>query len=769
MRMIVMAHRRVKILQKIVEEDIQLVDSKKRRHRRRNSINVTALPEDAASPAAAGEEPANGDQPAPVKDEKDSNVLAVYDPDQAVLMVEVENLVHEKFEISEEIKALTQEIVKTIRDIISLNPLYRETVQQMIQSGQRIIDNPVYLSDLGAALTGSDPDELQEVLNEINIPKRLYLTLSLLKKEFELSKLQQKIGKEVEEKVKQQHRKYMLNEQLKVIKKELGLEKEDKDAIEEKFRNRIKELTVPKHVLDVIEEELAKLQFLDNHSSEFSVTRNYLDWLTSLPWGKSTEECLDLKIAREVLERDHYGMEDVKKRILEFIAVSHLKGNTQGKIITFLGPPGVGKTSIAKSIAHALNREYFRFSVGGMTDVAEIKGHRRTYVGAMPGKLVQCLKKTKTENPLVLIDEIDKIGRGYQGDPSSALLELLDPEQNANFLDHYLDVTIDLSKVLFICTANQIDTIPEPLRDRMEIIDVSGYVAEEKLNIAKQYLIPTAMKLTGVTEEKFKISDESLNSLIKFYCRESGVRNLQKHIEKILRKCAFKIVNKEADSVEVSAENLKDFCGKPTFTGDRMYETTPPGIVMGLAWTAMGGSSLYVETAVHKQNPISKKAEIEDNNQNYEGTIKLTGHLGDVMKESADISYSVAKSFLLGVQPENDFFKRSHVHLHVPEGATPKDGPSAGVTMVTALISLALNKPVRQNTAMTGEISLTSKVLPVGGIKEKTIAAKRANVNCLILPDENRKDFEELPDFIREGLQVHYAKYYKDVYDVVFE
>lgn len=344
LRMIVMAHRRVRILSKIIEEDIQLIDTKKRRHRRRNSISTTAVPEDSSSndsPTSTTASTTDEEQTAEIiKDENGDKVLSVYDPDQSVIMVEVENVVHEKFEINEEIKALTQEIVKTIRDIISLNPLYRETVQQMIQSGQRIIDNPVYLSDLGAALTGSDPEELQEVLNETNIPKRLYLTLALLKKEFELSKLQQKIGKEVEEKVKQQHRKYMLNEQLKVIKKELGLEKEDKDAIEEKFRARIKELTVPKHVLDVIEEELAKLQFLDNHSSEFSVTRNYLDWLTNLPWGKATEECLDLKIAKEILEKDHYGMDDVKKRILEFIAVSNLKGNTQGKIITFLGPPG---------------------------------------------------------------------------------------------------------------------------------------------------------------------------------------------------------------------------------------------------------------------------------------------------------------------------------------------------------------------------------------------------------------------------------------------
>ncbi|KAL1435426.1 hypothetical protein MTO96_000103 [Rhipicephalus appendiculatus] len=679
-----------------------------------------------------------------------------------VLMAEVENVPHEKFVITEEMKAVTQEIVKTIRDIIALNPLYRESIQQMIQAGQRVVDNPVYLSDLGAALTGAESHELQQILEETDISKRLLLALSLLKKEYELSKLQQKIGKEVEEKVKTQHRRYMLQEQLKAIKKELGLEKDDKDAIEEKFKQRLQDLVVPKQVMEVIDEELNKLSFLDNHSSEFSVTRNYLDWLTSLPWGKTSEENLDLARAKEVLEEDHYGMEDVKKRILEFIAVSQLKGTTQGKILCFYGPPGVGKTSIARSIARALNREYFRFSVGGMTDVAEIKGHRRTYVGAMPGKLIQCLKKTKTENPLVLIDEVDKIGRGYQGDPSSALLEVLDPEQNSNFLDHYLDVNVDLSKILFICTANVTDTIPEPLKDRMEMIELSGYVAEEKMAIAERYLIPQARAHCGIAESQVDVKPDSLQRLIKYYCRESGVRNLQKHIEKILRKAAFKIVSKECEVVEVQPENLNDFVGKPLFTHDRMYEETPPGVVMGLAWTAMGGSTLYIETAVPR--PLESGGE-----KKQEGALQLTGHLGDVMKESANIAYSFAKAFLLQQDPKNDFLQKAHIHLHVPEGAVPKDGPSAGITMVTAMLSLALNRPVKPGVAMTGEVSLTGKVLPVGGIKEKTIAAKRVGVTCLILPEENKKDFAELQSYITDGLEVHFVDHYSKVFDFVLK
>uniref|UniRef100_A0A6J0SJZ1 Lon protease homolog, mitochondrial n=1 Tax=Pogona vitticeps TaxID=103695 RepID=A0A6J0SJZ1_9SAUR len=742
LRMIVMGHRRICINKQLsVEPEEPEAKPRVRRKSKRSQREVG----EAQEPKAPGSEG------------------VVVEPLEAaapgeVLMVEVDNVAHEEFQVNEEVKALTAEIVKTIRDIIALNPLYRESVLQMMQAGQRVVDNPIYLSDMGAALTGAESHELQDILEETNIPKRLYKALSLLKKEFELSKLQQRLGREVEEKIKQTHRKYLLQEQLKIIKKELGLEKEDKDAIEEKFRERLKELVVPEHVMEVIDEELNKLGLLDNHSSEFNVTRNYLDWLTSIPWGKYSEENLDLVRAKAILEEDHYGMEDVKKRVLEFIAVSQLRGSTQGKILCFYGPPGVGKTSIARSIARALNREYFRFSVGGMTDVAEIKGHRRTYVGAMPGKIIQCLKKTKTENPLILIDEVDKIGRGYQGDPSSALLELLDPEQNANFLDHYLDVPVDLSKVLFICTANVTETIPEPLRDRMEMINVSGYVAQEKLAIAERYLVPQARVLCGLDDSKASITPDVLTVLIKQYCRESGVRNLQKQVEKVLRKSAYKIVSGEAEKVEVTPENLQDFVGKPIFTVDRMYDVTPPGVVMGLAWTAMGGSTLFVETSLRR--PKDKESK--------EGSLEITGQLGDVMKESAKIAYTFARAFLMQRMPANDFLVTSHLHLHVPEGATPKDGPSAGCTIVTALLSLALNQPVRQNVAMTGEVSLTGKILPVGGIKEKTIAAKRAGVTCIILPSENKKDYSDLAEFITEGLEVHFVEHYDEIFDIVF-
>uniref|UniRef100_A0A8D2L9U2 Lon protease homolog, mitochondrial n=2 Tax=Varanus komodoensis TaxID=61221 RepID=A0A8D2L9U2_VARKO len=738
LRMIVMGHRRIRINRQL---DVEAEEAEGRQGKARRKLK--------RSRRESGEPPEATD-PAP-------EVVVEAAPAE-VLMVEVDNVAHEEFQVTEEVKALTAEIVKTIRDIIALNPLYRESVLQMMQAGQRVVDNPIYLSDMGAALTGAESHELQDILEETNIPKRLYKALSLLKKEFELSKLQQRLGREVEEKIKQTHRKYLLQEQLKIIKKELGLEKEDKDAIEEKFRDRLQELVVPKHVMEVIEEELNKLGLLDNHSSEFNVTRNYLDWLTSIPWGKCSEENLDLSRAQAVLEEDHYGMEDVKKRVLEFIAVSQLRGSTQGKILCFYGPPGVGKTSIARSIARALNREYFRFSVGGMTDVAEIKGHRRTYVGAMPGKIIQCLKKTKTENPLILIDEVDKIGRGFQGDPSSALLELLDPEQNANFLDHYLDVPVDLSKVLFICTANVVETIPEPLRDRMEMINVSGYVAQEKLAIAERYLVPQARVLCGLDESKASISSDVLTVLIKQYCRESGVRNLQKQVEKVLRKSAYKIVSGEAEKVEVTPENLQDFVGKPIFTVDRMYTVTPPGVVMGLAWTAMGGSTLFVETSLRR--PKEK--------DNKDGSLEVTGQLGDVMKESAKIAYTFARAFLMQKDPSNTDLLTSHLHLHVPEGATPKDGPSAGCTIVTALLSLAMGRPVRQNVAMTGEVSLTGKILPVGGIKEKTIAAKRAGVSCIILPSENRKDFSDLAEFIREGLEVHFVEHYNEIFDIVF-
>ncbi|OQR66251.1 lon protease -like protein [Tropilaelaps mercedesae] len=757
LRLIVMGHRRIRASRVLSEDSIienELTAPRKVNGRRRLRRNGSERP-------AATDETAKPDSPPQVAGATTATAEAEAKTPR-ILMVEVENVIHEPFETTEEVKAITQEIIKTIRDIIAMNPLYRESIKQVIHSGHQVVDNPVYLSDLSAALTAGESSELQNILEERNIPKRLYLALSLLKKEFELTKLQQKIGKEVEDKVKQQHRKYMLQEQLKVIKKELGLEKEDKDAIEEKCRQKMKELDMPEQVTKVLEEELAKLSFLDNHSSEFSVTRNYLQWLISLPWGKFSEENLDLERARRALEEDHYGMEDVKKRILEFIAVSQLKGSTQGKILCFYGPPGVGKTSIARSIAKALNREYFRFSVGGMVDVAEIKGHRRTYVGAMPGKLVQCLKKTQTENPLVLIDEVDKIGRGHQGDPSSALLEVLDPEQNANFLDHYLDINVDLSKVLFICTANVTDTIPDALRDRMEMIEVSGYVPEEKVSIAERYLIPQARTVTGLSDEKVRIATEAVQNLIKQYARESGVRNLQKHIEKIFRRAAVKIVNKEQESVEVDVPNLEEFVGKPIFVNEGIYEdSTPPGVVTGLAWTAMGGATLYIETVL--TSPVNG-----NENKKNAGAVQITGHLGDVMKESVSIAHSFAKNFLSAIEPECTFLQNANIHLHVPEGATPKDGPSAGITMVTALLSLAKNACVPKGLAMTGEVSLTGKVLPVGGIREKVIAAKRSGVTLVILPEGNRRDFSDLPDFVRADIETHFVSNYDEVFKIVF-
>lgn len=582
-RMIVMAHRRIEIIRQVFDDPtpehltrhspgIHLNgDRLKNRFFKRTKsklkksfINVFDDKQSIKDKqvedeqAAENETVASGDEPI-----QEGLASENQEVDARVLLVEVENHIHHPYEQTEELKAVIQECIQTIRDITSLNPLYKESIAQLLNTGVKLVDNPIYMADLGASLTAASAPELQQVLAEKDILKRLYLSLNLLKKEHELSKLQAKIRIEVEEKVKQQHRRYLLHEQLKVIKKELGLEKEDKDAIEEKFRGRIKDLIVPKAVMTVIDEELSKLALLDNHSSEFSVTRNYLDWLTSLPWGKNTVENLEIKPARQILEEDHYGMQDIKKRILEFIAISQLKGSAQGKILCFHGPPGVGKTSIAKSIARALNREFYRFSVGGMSDVAEIKGHRRTYVGAMPGKLVQCLKRTKTENPLVLIDEVDKMGHGYQGDPSAALLELLDPEQNSNFLDHYLDVPIDLSRILFICTANYTDSIPEPLKDRMEMIEVGGYKDDEKLAIAQKYLIPTARETTGLNEDNISISEEALKDLIATHCRESGVRNLQKHIEKMMRKTAYEIVEEQRQRVEITKDNLRDYVGKP--------------------------------------------------------------------------------------------------------------------------------------------------------------------------------------------------------------
>lgn len=497
----------------------------------------------------------------------------LYEPGPPI-RAKVTTLENQPFDSSDELtKAYSNEIVATLREVVKLNPLFKEHMQYF---SERIdIHNPYKLADFAASVTTAEPEELQAVLEEVNCVKRLKLSLELITKELELSRLQQSIKEQVEERVSKNQRRFLLMEQLKTIKQELGMEKDDKDALVTKFRERIKESEMPPAAVTVAEEELDKLEVLEKNSSEFNVTRNYLDWLTHMPWTKQTEENFDITTARSILDDDHYGLQDIKERILEFIAVSKLNNSVQGKILTLTGPPGVGKTSIGKSIAKALNREFYRFSVGGLTDVAEIKGHRRTYVGAMPGKIIQCLKTTQSSNPVILIDEIDKLGRGHQGDPASALLELLDPGQNESFVDHYLDVPVDLSKVLFICTANVEDTIPGPLKDRMEMLRLSGYDSPEKLEIAQSYLVPKCQDATGLspslqhTPKDLKISDGAINRLIRQYCREAGVRNLQKQIEKIFRKVALRLVTAdESDSKKsytIQEDSLEEYVGKPIF------------------------------------------------------------------------------------------------------------------------------------------------------------------------------------------------------------
>ncbi|GLC44772.1 hypothetical protein PLESTB_001216500 [Pleodorina starrii] len=783
------------------------------------------------------------------------------------LRVHIDHLRDELYTSDDILKATSMEIVNTMRDLLQLNPLYGEQFRTLLSlTGSIDLQDMSRLVDAAASLTSADDATLQGVLEQLNVPERARMVLGLLKKEVELCKLQADIREQVEGKIAKEQRRMLLMEQLKSIKKELGLERDDKTALLQRFQARWdeKKAAAPPDVAKTVQDELDKLGGLEPVSPEFNITRTYLDWLTSLPWGATTQDMFDLARAKQVLDDEHYGLDDVKDRILEFIAVSHLRGSAQGKILCLVGPPGVGKTSIGRSIATALNRKYYRFSVGGLHDVAEIKGHRRTYVGAMPGKLVQCLKSTGSSNPLVLIDEVDKLGRGHSGDPASALLELLDPEQNSAFLDHYLDLPLDLSKVLFVCTANTLDTIPGPLLDRMEVIRLSGYAQDEKRAIARRYLEPAAAADAGVPPSSVSLTDPSLDSLISEYCREAGVRNLKKHIDKIYRKVALQLVRAGArpvaveeegavegvkggggeggrkqeeveetaagsssgsssssrgvsDGVEgvesssatsgsssssasgsssssdtsssataaaaassgggggggsgtakkpavrvvydgppivVSRDQLKEYVGQAPFAKDKFYEHTPPGVVMGLAWTPLGGATLYVEAA-------------RVSGSEAKGSLTTTGQLGDVFRESATIAHTFARNFLSARDPAAaSLFASSALHVHVPAGATPKDGPSAGCTLVTALLSLALNRPVKPDLAMTGELTLTGCVLPIGGVKEKVLAARRSGVRVVVFPEGNRPEYEELAEDIKQGVEPHFVSSYEQVYEL---
>ena len=671
--------------------------------------------------------------------------------EKPVFVARVEYLYETETSANTEIKAYSVSVVQSIKTLVNLNPLHKEELGLLMQHNN--LAEPGRLADIATALTTASAAEQQEILETVNIRERLAKVLLLLRREIDVSRIQLKIGQQIDEKITKNQREFFLREQLKAIKKELGIEKEGKESEVDRFTARLKQLKLTPEATERINEELDKLKLLEPVSPEFHVSRTYLDWLTGLPWGIFTKDHLDLPRAARILDQDHYGLKDVKERILEFLAVGILKGAVSGTILCFVGPPGVGKTSLGRSIARAIGRNFYRFSVGGIRDEAEIKGHRRTYIGALPGKFVQVMKTCKSANPVIMIDEIDKIGASYQGDPASALLEVLDPEQNCDFLDHYLDVRFDLSNVFFICTANQTDTIPRPLLDRMEVINLAGYILQEKLQIARRYLVPKERKANGLATGQIAFTTPAVRRIIDGWAREPGVRSLEKQIGKIMRKSARKIVEKTATQVKVDVKDVEPFLGTPVFRDDPDVKRPGIGVVTGLAWTALGGDTLSIEAI---GLPGEKPG------------FKQTGQLGSVMIESSEIAYSYVRSLLRHDKACTNFFDHSLIHLHVPAGATPKDGPSAGVTMATAVYSLVTNKPVRGRLAMTGELTLTGRVMAIGGLKEKTIAARRNGIKIIIFPADNRKDFDELPAHIRKGLDARFVSKFSEVVEICF-
>lgn len=649
-----------------------------------------------------------------------------------------------------EVKAYAVAIINIIKELIPLNPLYGEELKLFLTRSNP--NEPSLLADFAATMTTASKGDLQAVLEMLDLKTRLPRVVELLQQEVQIATAQMEIREHVEQEIQGHQRESILRQQLKYIQKELGITKDDKTADVEQFRERLEDLVVPEDAQARIDDELQKLGVLEIGSPEYGVTRNYLDWLTSVPWGKTTTDNADLKAARRQLDAHHEGLAEVKERILEFLALGLNKGDVAGSIICLVGPPGVGKTSLGKATAEALGRSFYRFSVGGMRDEAEIKGHRRTYIGAMPGKLIQALKDTGASNPVILLDEVDKIGASYQGDPASALLEVLDPEQNTSFRDHYLDLPVDLSKVLFICTANQLDTIPAALLDRMEVIRLAGYLETEKLAIARKHLLPKHLTRAGMKRRgELTIEAAALRQLVADYAREAGVRRLEKHLATIVRKACVKLLDGAKAPIRVSSKDLVDYLGQPPFNDEALLSGL--GVVTGLAYTAAGGATLGIEaTVVHHRG----------------ASLKLTGQLGDVMQESANIAYSYVSAHAeeLGADPE--FFATAALHLHVPAGATPKDGPSAGIAIASALLSLALDRAPVAGWAMTGELTLTGQVYPIGGLKEKLLAARRQKIKSIILPAENERDAVELAPELLKGITIHYARTFAEVAERLF-
>jgi len=647
-----------------------------------------------------------------------------------------------------EIVSIADNLRRTFSDLIKVAPNLTEEHTGMLSN----IQKPNRLVDRAVSLMTLPNQEKQDILEELNIKKRIEKAISIINREIQRIKLGEEIQTEVHDEISKTQREYYLREQMKAIQKELG---EDEGTVELKeLEDRIKAAKMPEDSESVAMKELDRLSRIPTQSPEYNVSRTYIEWISDLPWSKSSKDRIDVKKALKILDQDHYGLEKVKERIIEYLAVRNLKqkrnpdGNVRGPILCFGGPPGVGKTSLGKSIARAMGRKFIRLSLGGVRDEAEIRGHRRTYIGALPGRIIQNIKKAGTNNPVFMLDEVDKLGSDFRGDPSSALLEVLDPEQNHSFNDHYLELDFDLSKVMFIATANNYGNVPPALRDRMEILEFSGYIQDEKVQIAKRHLIPKQVKENGLRKPEVSLDVNSIKELISAYTREAGVRQLEREIANVLRKVAREIVETKVKQIKVTKTKVHDLLGASRFYSELAERATEPGVVTGLAWTAAGGDILFIEST----------------KMQGKGKLTLTGQLGDVMKESATAGLTFVRAHANSFGIEPSFNEHTDIHVHVPAGAIPKDGPSAGVSMVTSLVSLMTNTPVKGRVAMTGEITLRGNVLPIGGVKEKVTAAHRAGIKEVILPDLNRKDLEDVPEHVSKDLTFHFAK---EIWDVL--
>ncbi len=661
---------------------------------------------------------------------------------------EIKETIKEKDE--KELEALKANVLNLLKDIVQNIPYVPEDFLIIAMN----ISEPGKLADFVAGYMQFPVEEKQRVLEMQNATQRLRYVLKLLAQEKEVISLSQKIREEISEKIDKEQREYYLRQQLKAIQKELG-EVDEKTKEVEEFRKKVKEAGMPEEVEKVALKEVSKLERIPPGMPEYTVVRNYIDWLAELPWSRETKDNLDLKRTQKILDDDHFDLERVKNRILEFLAVRILKkGEVKGPILCFVGPPGVGKTSLGKSIARTLGRKFIRMSLGGVRDEAEIRGHRRTYVGALPGRIIQGIKQAGTRNPVFMLDEIDKVGMDFRGDPSAALLEVLDPEQNHSFSDHYLEVPFDLSKVFFIATANTTYTIPPPLLDRMEVIEIPGYIEYEKLEIAKKYLIPREIESNGLVGYNIKFEDFAIRKIIREYTREAGVRNLEKKIGGVLRKIAVEIAKgKKFNKLVITEKEVEKYLGAPVFFSETKAREGLPGVATGMAWTPTGGEILFIEST---KMPGGKN-------------LILTGQLGEVMRESAQAALSIIRSKTKELGIENDFWNKYDIHVHIPEGAVPKDGPSAGITMLVSLVSLLKEKPINPEIAMTGEITLRGKVMPVGGIKEKVLAAKRVGIKEIILPKLNKKDLVEIPDYAKKDLKFHFVENVENVLKIIFK